>query len=88
MRLVDIDEMDRYAAEFEAFHARFVGVFACCEPREAARRYLRELLAPVQCKSRWQMAESAGEANPSRCSACCTARRGTPTLREMNCRPL
>ena len=58
------DEMDRYATEFEAFHARFARFFGRRERRETARQYLRGLLAQVQRKNCWQMAEAVGEANP------------------------
>ena len=61
---MDTDEMDRYAAEFEAFHARFAPLFGRREPRETARQYLRGLLAPVQRKNCWQMAEAVGAKNP------------------------
>lgn len=61
---MDPDEMDRYAAEFEAFHARFAHLFGRRERRETARQYLRGLLAPVQRKNCWQMAEAVGAANP------------------------
>ena len=56
--------MDRYAAEFEAFHARFARLFVRRESRETAGQYLRGLLAPVQRKNCWQMAEAVGEADP------------------------
>lgn len=62
--LVNPDEMDRYATEFEAFHARFAHLFGRRERRETARQYLRGLLAQVQRKNCWQMAEAVGEANP------------------------
>lgn len=58
------DEMDRYATEFEAFHARFARFFGRRERRETARQYLRGLLAQVQRKNCWQMAEAVGAANP------------------------
>ena len=58
------DEIDRYAAEFEAFQARFAPLFARSEPREAARQYLRGLLAPVRRKNCWQMAEATGQKDP------------------------
>lgn len=58
------EETDRYAIEFEAFHARFARFFARREPRETARRYLRGLLAAVERKNCWQMAEAVGDANP------------------------
>ncbi len=57
-------ELDRWSTSFEAFHARFASFFARSEPREAARRYLRGLLAPVQRKNCWQMAETVGEKDP------------------------
>jgi SRSO17 transposase len=64
LRLVKPDEIDRYTAEFEAFHARFAHVFVRSEPREASRQYLRGLLAPVARKNCWQMAEAMGQRNP------------------------
>jgi SRSO17 transposase len=57
-------EIDQYATEFEAFHARFAGFFVRSEPRESARQYLRGLLAPVQRKNCWQMAEAIGARDP------------------------
>jgi SRSO17 transposase len=58
------DELDRWSAEFESFQARFAPFFARSEPREAARRYLRGLLASVQRKNCWQMAEVVGQQDP------------------------
>ena len=45
---MNADEIDGYAAEVEAFHARFARFFARRERQEAARVYLRGLLAPLQ----------------------------------------
>jgi SRSO17 transposase len=64
LRLVNPDEIDRYAAEFETFHARFAHAFVRSEPREASRQYLRGLLAPVRRKNCWQMAEAMGQKDP------------------------
>jgi SRSO17 transposase len=58
------DELDRWSADFEEFQARFAPFFARSEPREAARRYLRGLLAPVHRKNCWQMAEAVGQQDP------------------------
>lgn len=58
------DRIDEYAAGFEAYHARFAPLFVRSEPREAARRYLRGLLAPVPRKNCWQMAEAVGDKDP------------------------
>ena len=60
------DELDRWFADFEDFQARFAPFFARSEPRGAARRYVRGLLAPVQRKNCWQMAEAVGEKDPQR----------------------
>jgi len=59
-----LDELDSWAGEFEDFQARFAPLFARREPREAARQYLRGLVAPVARKNCWQMAEAVGEADP------------------------
>ena len=64
LRLVNPDEIDPCAAEFEAFQARFAHLFVRSEPREAARQYLRGLLAPVPRKNCWQMAEAMGQKDP------------------------
>lgn len=61
---MNLREIDQYAAEFESFHARFAGFFVRSEPREAARQYLRGLLAPVPRKNCWQMAEATGAKDP------------------------
>jgi SRSO17 transposase len=64
LRLMNPDEIDPCAAEFEAFQARFAHLFVRSEPREAARQYLRGLLAPVPRKNCWQMAEAMGQKDP------------------------
>jgi SRSO17 transposase len=64
LRLVKPDEIDQFAREFGAFHARFAHAFVRSEPREASRQYLRGLLAPVARKNCWQLAEAMGQKNP------------------------
>jgi len=61
---MNADELAHWASEFEDFHARFAHLFARSEPREAARQYLRGLLAPVGRKNCWQMAEVVGKPGP------------------------
>jgi SRSO17 transposase len=63
---VTIDELDCWADEFEAFHARFAPLFARRETREQAGKYLRGLLAPIERKNGWQVAEAVGDATPDR----------------------
>jgi SRSO17 transposase len=58
------DELDRWSSDFQDFQSRFASFFARSEPREASHRYLRGLLAPVQRKNCWQMAEAVGEQDP------------------------
>jgi SRSO17 transposase len=60
------DELDQWQTDFEEFQARFAPFFARSEPRAAALRYLRGLLAPVGRKNCWQMAEAVGEQDPQR----------------------
>jgi len=60
----ELEQVEQWATEFEDFHARFAPLFARSEPREEARRYLRGLLAPVERKNCWQMAEIVGEDDP------------------------
>jgi SRSO17 transposase len=46
--------------------ARVAGRFARVEPRRQARAYVTGLLAPVERKNGWQLAEAAGDAAPDR----------------------
>ena len=58
-------EPDGLAGAFAEFHARFAPYFFRAEVRERSRRYLRALLAPVERKNGWQLAEAMGEADPN-----------------------
>ncbi|HVC34366.1 MAG TPA: IS701 family transposase [Chloroflexota bacterium] len=60
------EDFDRWADLFEAFHARLAGLFVRSETREQAAKYLRGLLAPVERKNGWQVAEAVGDATPDR----------------------
>jgi SRSO17 transposase len=44
--------------------ARIGGRFGRAEPRRRAAAYLRGLLAPVERKNGWQLAEAVGDATP------------------------
>ena len=61
-----MDELDGWAEEFEAFHGRFAHLFARSETREQTAKYVRGLLAPVERKNGWQLAEAVGDATPDR----------------------
>jgi SRSO17 transposase len=58
------EELDEWADDFEAFHARFAGLFARSEPREQAAKYMRGLMAVVGRRNGWQIAEAVGDKTP------------------------
>jgi SRSO17 transposase len=60
------EELDHWADAFVAFHARFADLFARSETRDQAAKYLRGLLAPLERKTSWQLAEASGDATPDR----------------------
>jgi SRSO17 transposase len=53
-------------AGLDALFARVAGRFGRVEPRRQARLYLMGLLAPLERKNGWQLAEAAGDAAPDR----------------------
>lgn len=58
------EELDKWADGFEAFQARFAGLFRRSEPREQAVEYMRGLMAPMARKNGWQIAEAMGDKTP------------------------
>jgi SRSO17 transposase len=61
-----IEELEAWQEEFEQFHARFADLFERSESREQAKKYLRGLLAQVERKNGWQVAEVVGDRVPDR----------------------
>lgn len=57
-------QLDNWEQDFAAFHARFAHLFARSEPRQQCRKYLRGLMAKVERKNCWQLAETVGDATP------------------------
>ena len=53
-----------WAGSLDAVLERIAPRFARAEPRRRAAAYLRGLLAPVERKNGWQLAEAAGDATP------------------------
>jgi len=53
-----------WTATLDALHARIAPRFARAEARTRVRRYLDGLLAPLERKNDWQLAEHLGEAGP------------------------
>ncbi|GAB2940483.1 IS701 family transposase [Nonomuraea sp. N2-4H] len=56
--------MSVWLAGFDELFARVAGRFGRVEPRRRARGYLLGLLAPVERKNGWQLAEAAGDDGP------------------------
>jgi SRSO17 transposase len=52
------------AAELNRVHERIAGRFARAEPRARAREYLAGLVAGLERKNGWTLAERAGEVSP------------------------
>jgi len=59
-----VAEVGAWAAGLAALHARIAPRFARSEPRERVLAYVRGLLAPLERKNSWTVAERAGEAIP------------------------
>ncbi|HZV48634.1 MAG TPA: transposase [Candidatus Dormibacteraeota bacterium] len=63
--MTTLDDLERWGEAFLAFHARFADRFARRESREQVAKYLRGLLAPVEGKNSWQVAEAIGSTGMS-----------------------
>src|SRR5450755_1707622 len=61
---VDVAELEEWAAGLQEIHARIAPRFARSEPRERVAAYVRGLLAPLERKNGWTLAEQAGESSP------------------------
>jgi SRSO17 transposase len=61
---VDVAEVETWAAGLAVVHARIAPRFARSEPRERVLAYVQGLLAPLERKNSWTLAERAGEAIP------------------------
>jgi SRSO17 transposase len=66
--LVDVDDevLRSWLAGLDDLFAQVAGRFGRVEPRRQARLYLMGLLAPLERKNGWQLAEAAGDATPDR----------------------
>jgi SRSO17 transposase len=59
-----VREVVVWAVGLAEVHARIAPRFARSEPRQRVGEYVRGLLAPVERKNSWTLAERAGEASP------------------------
>ena len=60
----DGSDVADWAGALDALMARLAPRFARAEPRRRALAYVRGLLAPLERKNGWQLAEAAGDASP------------------------
>lgn len=63
---MDTQELEKWRESFEKFHERFGWIFCRSEAREQSGKYLQGLVAGVQRKNGWQMAEEVGDAAPDK----------------------
>src|SRR3954464_9143646 len=61
---VGVAEVEAGAAGLAEVHCRIAGRFARSEPRERVLAYVRGLLAPLEKKNSWTLADQAGEPIP------------------------
>jgi SRSO17 transposase len=62
----DLAEVRLWAGELDVLHERFVHRFSREEPRQSALAYMRGLIAPLERKNGWTLAEEAGYGGPDR----------------------
>jgi len=60
------EDMPCWVEAFTEFCGRFDDLFARSESREPAHKYLRGLLAPLERKTNWHLAERLHESTPDR----------------------
>lgn len=63
---VTAEDLRSWVSGLDELFARVAGRFGRVEPRRQARAYVMGLLAPVERKNGWQLAEAAGDASPDR----------------------
>ncbi len=61
---VGVAEVAAWASGLEELHALIAPRFARSEPRQRVVAYVRALLAPLERKNGWTLAEEAGESSP------------------------
>jgi SRSO17 transposase len=59
-----LEEIEGWARELDALHARITPRFERAEPRRRSLAYLKGLLSHAERKNGWQLAEEAGEGTP------------------------
>jgi len=62
--MTTVEEIENWCAGLDVLHGRIAGRFRRSEARDRAKRYLAGLLAWVERKNGWQLAEYLGESGP------------------------
>jgi SRSO17 transposase len=60
----NLEEIEEWAHELDALHARIAPRFERAEPRRRSLAYLKGLISHAERKNGWQLAEEAGERTP------------------------
>jgi SRSO17 transposase len=63
---MDLEDLAPWVDAFAAYCARFDDLFVRSESRQQMHKYLRGLVAPVERKTSWQLAELAHDTTPDR----------------------
>jgi SRSO17 transposase len=71
-------DLQEWVAGLDVLFGRVAGRFGRVEPRRQARAYLLGLLAPIERKNGWQLAEAAGDAAPDRMQRLLNSSRWDP----------
>src|ERR687894_132200 len=64
LAMTTVGAAEGWTRELDALAARIAPRFGRAEPRRRALAYLRGLLAPLERKNGWHLAEAAGDATP------------------------
>ena len=73
--MVTVEQVQGWDEEFQEFFLRFSRRFGRVETRWQARKYLRALMAPLERRNGWTLAEQVGDGTPDSmqallCSPC------------------
>ena len=73
--MVTVEQVQGWDEAFQEFFLEFSHHFGRVETRWQARKYLRALMAPIERRNGWTLAEHAGDATPDSmqallCSPC------------------
>uniref|UniRef100_UPI003F493C77 IS701 family transposase n=1 Tax=Nonomuraea sp. CA-252377 TaxID=3240003 RepID=UPI003F493C77 len=72
------DDLQEWVSGLDVLFGRVAGRFGRVEPRRQARAYLLGLLAPIERKNGWQLAEAAGDVAPDRMQRLLNSARWDP----------